>query len=503
MSRVPSRLLLLGALGLAVGVGCALLPERYALNVPVANLLWGGGIDAPSDAVIRQRLQVPQGFSVGLWADEVPNARMLRFTETGDLLVSQPRRGQVTLLERDADGDGRPDGRRVLLTDLDRPHGLALRGGWLYVAETGAVGRIRFDAATRTASGAFERIVPGLPAGGNHWTRTIGIGPDGALYVSLGSSCNVCVEDDPRRAAIVRYRLDGGGEEVVATGLRNAVGFDWHPDTQALWATDNGRDLLGDDFPPCELNEVRAGGFYGWPYANGDRVPDPDYGTGEAARVAASVPPAHDFRAHNAPLGMTFLRGSEVPAAYHHAALVALHGSWNRTRKDGYKVVSLHWQDDGRIDERDFLWGFLVDESVIGRPVDVAEGPDGAIYVSDDYAGAIWRVAYGTVLASEARSAPALARPADPGLDALPPAERTALAERGATLFRALACVGCHPAVAGTKGVSLIPLAQLRTRWTVERLVEFFAAPTPPMPAVDRPAADRRALAVHVLTHYP
>lgn len=501
--RVRIRWLVLGALGVALGVGCALLPERYALNAPVANLLWGGGIDAPSETVVQQRLQVPAGFSVALWADEVPNARMLRFTESGDLLVSQPRRGQVLLLERDADGNGLPDGRRVLLEGLDRPHGMALHDGWLYVAETGAVGRIRFDAATRTTTGTFERIVTGLPAGGNHWTRTIGVGPDGWLYVSIGSSCNVCVEEDARRAAIVRYRPDGSGEEVYATGLRNAVGFDWHPDTQELWATDNGRDLLGDDFPPCELNQVRVGGFYGWPFANGDNVPDPDYGAGQEARIAASIPPAHDFRAHNAPLGMTFLRRSQVPAAYHHAALVALHGSWNRTRKDGYEVVSLHWRPDGTIEERAFLSGFLADESVIGRPVDVAEGPDGALYVSDDYAGAIWRVAYGTVLAGEARSAPALARPADPGLEALPPAERAALAARGATLFRERNCGMCHPAVAGTKGVSLIPLAQLRTRWTVDTLVEFFAAPTPPMPAVDGPVADRRALAVHVLTHYP
>ncbi|MCW5891442.1 MAG: sorbosone dehydrogenase family protein [bacterium] len=497
-----SRLLVLGALGLAVGVGCALLPERYAMNVPVANLLWGGGIEAPSEAVVRRRLQVPPGFSVALWADEVPNARLLRVTETGDLLVSQPRRGQVTLLERDADGDGRADGRRVVLEGLDRPHGLALHDGWLWVAETGAVGRIRFDAATRATSGAFERVVTGLPAGGNHWTRTIGVGPDGWLYVSIGSSCNVCVEQDPRRAAIVRYRLDGSGEEIFASGLRNAVGFDWHPQTRQLWATDNGRDLLGDDFPPCELNQVRAGGFYGWPYANGARVPDPDYGRGEEARIAASIPPAHDFRAHNAPLGMTFVRGDGLPAAYRHAALAALHGSWNRTRKDGYKVVSLHWQDDGSIAERDFLWGFLADEDVIGRPVDVAEGADGALYVSDDYAGAIWRVAYGDAAAAPAPAAPAAAPPPDAGLEALPAAERTALAERGTTLFRDLGCATCHPA-AGARGTALIPLAHLRARWTVDRLVEFFAAPTPPMPAVDRPAAERRALAVHVLTQYP
>ncbi len=165
-----------------------------------------------------------------------------------------------------------------------------------------------------TTSGAFERVVTGLPGGGNHWTRTLRFGPDGWMYVSIGSSCNVCVEKDGRRAALMRFRPDGSGEEVFATGLRNSVGFDWRPEDGQIYATDNGRDLLGDDFPPCELNRVEKGGFYGWPVANGDRVPDPDFGKGQEARIAASIPPVHGFRAHNAPLGMTFLRSRGVPA---------------------------------------------------------------------------------------------------------------------------------------------------------------------------------------------
>jgi glucose/arabinose dehydrogenase len=229
------------------------------------------------------------------------------------------------------------------------------------------------------------------------------------MYVSIGSSCNVCEEEDGRRAAIVRYRPDGSGEEIHATGLRNAVGFDWQPGSGDLYATDNGRDLLGDDFPPCELNRVVPGGFYGWPFAHGDNRPDPDLGAGREARIAAAIPPSHGFRAHTAPLGITFVRGPGAPAWLRGAALVALHGSWNRTRKDGYAVVSLHWRPDGRIEERDFLWGFLEDEDVIGRPVDVAEGPDGAFYVSDDYAGAVYRVA--PLDAGAGADAPAAGRP--------------------------------------------------------------------------------------------
>jgi glucose/arabinose dehydrogenase len=271
------------------------------------------------------------------------------------------------------------------------------------VGETGTILRVPFDPGERRGfgvasgariSGEIERLVTDIPSGGNHWTRTLRFGPDGWLYLNVGSHCNVCWEEDPeRRAAMLRFRPDGTGEETFATGLRNTAGFDWHPETGELYGTDNGRDLLGDDFPPCELNKLVKGGFYGFPVANGDRVPDPDLGQGEAERIAGSTPPAHAFRAHNAPLGMTFVRSPSAPERYRGAALVALHGSWNRTRKDGYKVVSLHWQADGSIEERDFLTGFLDDENVIGRPADVVEGPDGALYVSDDYAGVIWRAA--------------------------------------------------------------------------------------------------------------
>ncbi|HEX9709519.1 MAG TPA: PQQ-dependent sugar dehydrogenase, partial [Candidatus Thermoplasmatota archaeon] len=381
MRRIGIGLLLLlvaafGSCALLLRLG--LLPERFAVNVPVLHALFGRGVEAPPPSVVGARFRVPEGFSVGLFAEGIPNARFLRPTPAGDLLVSQPRGGRVWLLEGDADGDGRADARQALLEGLNRPHGMDLHEGWLYVAEGDAVGRVRFDPGARRAEGPFERVVTGLPEGGNHWTRTLRFGPDGWMYVSVGSSCNGCLEQDPRRAALLRFRPDGSGEEIYATGLRNAVGFDWRPGTDELYATDNGRDLLGDDFPPCELDRVVQGGFYGWPFAHGDRVPDPDLGQGRDAEIAASIPPAHAFRAHNAPLGISFLRSPTAPPAYRGAALVALHGSWNRTRKDGYAVVSLHWRSDGSIEERDFLTGFLEDEDVIGRPVDVAEGPDGA-----------------------------------------------------------------------------------------------------------------------------
>jgi glucose/arabinose dehydrogenase len=395
------------ACGLLLGVvgACSwLLPERYAINAPIGHMLWGAGIEAPAAEVVDQRMRVPEGFELSLWAENVRGARVLRFTPTGDLLVSSPVQNSILLLERDSDGDGRSDGQRVLLEGLNHPYGVDLHEGKLYIGETGAISRVGFDPGLPASSGRpsgarltgdLEHIVSDLPAGGNHWTRSVRAGPDGWIYVHVGSSCNVCIEEDAtRRAALLRFRPDGSGEETFATGLRNSVGFDWQPSTGKLYATDNGRDMLGDNFPPCELNELTKGGFYGFPIANGDRVPDPDFGAGQEQRIEASIPPAHPFKAHNAPLGMNFVQGAGLPDSMRGAALVALHGSWNRTRKDGYKVVSLHWSDSGAIEERDFLTGFLVDEDVSGRPADVLQGPDGAIYVSDDYAGAIWKIRY-------------------------------------------------------------------------------------------------------------
>jgi glucose/arabinose dehydrogenase len=451
---------------------------------------------------VGARFRVPEGFSVGLFAEGIPNARFLRPTPAGDLLVSQPRSGRVWLLERDADGDGRADGRRPLLEGLARPHGMDLHAGWLYVAEGGAVGRVRFDPGARSTAGAFERVVTGLPEGGSHWTRTVRFGPDGWMYVSVGSSCNVCIEPDPRRAALLRFRPDGSGEEIHATGLRNAVGFDWRPGTDELFATDNGRDLLGDDFPPCELDRVVRGGFYGWPFANGDRVPDPDLGAGREAEIAASIPPAHAFRAHNAPLGITFLRSPAAPPAYRGAALVALHGSWNRTRKDGYAVVSLHWRADGGIEERDFLTGFLADDDVIGRPVDVAEGPDGAIYVSDDYAGAVYRVTYGAASHPAATPAQAAGEAPDP-LATLSSEERRLRGSRGRELFGRNDCAACHDPARATRGVVVKELRGLGGRYDVAGLAAFFDAPTPPMPVFALSPEEKRDLAVHLLGEYP
>jgi len=390
------RRILLALLGLVIA---GLIGAKWfvgAINVPlIAAEVGSKGLAA--------RLQVPVGFQFSVFASDVPNARVLRFTKMGDLLVSNPGNDRVLLLTRDQNGDGQYDSKKVLLDkkrvpDFKDPNGIDFyqdnrQQDWLYVAESESIGRIKFDHNKGEVIGKYERIITGLPGGGNHWKKTLRFGADGWLYVAMGSSCNVCVEKDKRRASIVRYQPDGSGEEIYATGLRNSEGFDWNVQGE-LYATDNGRDLLGDDFPPCELNRIVRAGFYGWPFTNGNKIKDPDYGANRDAEIASSLAPVHGFNAHNAPLGMTFIHHTNMPDEYRSAAFVALHGSWNRSKKDGYKVVSLHWQSDGKIIEKDFLSGFLKDDNVIGRPADVVEGTDGAIYISDDFAGAIYRVAY-------------------------------------------------------------------------------------------------------------
>ena len=479
-----------------IGACQLLLPERFAVNAPILNSLLGLGVDAPAEDAIRARIRVPEGLSPSLYAEGLGNARNLLFAPSGALLVSRPRSGDVIVLAPDGDGDGRSDATRPLISGLRRPYGLAFHGEWLYIAEGDAVGRVGFDAETTTTRGEFERLVTGIPSGGNHWSRNIHFGPDGWLYLSIGSSCNVCLEEDERRAAILRYRPDGSAEELFATGLRNAVDFDWQPGSGRLFATDNGRDLLGDDFPPCELDEVVEGGFYGWPFLNGDNVPDPDFGKHDDPRLALAIAPAHDFRAHNAPLGITFIRHPDAPAALRGAALVALHGSWNRRQKDGYKVVSLHWDESGRIEERDFMTGFLHDDDVIGRPAHVAEGPDAAIYVSDDYSGSIWRIAAGGAAAASATPH----MPASIETKAAQPV--AGASRRGAALYEQYDCASCHEAERAAPGVVVKPLQDIAARYSASELANLLETPPPPMPAFELGEPERLELAAYLRSRF-
>lgn len=460
----------------------------------ILNVMTGmGGPTTTADSV-QQRLQLPEGFKLQLYASDLPRARFLRFTPAGDLLVSRPHSGDIVLLRRDADGDGHPDQVVTLIDGLKRPLGMDIIDDWLYIAESNQVGRVRFDSASGTLAGAYEPLIQGFTDDGNHWSKTLRAGPDGMLYLAQGSTCNICEEADERRATMMRFAPDGSGGEIMATGLRNSVGFDWAPWSGDLYATDNGRDLLGDDFPPCELNHIETGQFYGWPYFNGANLPDPDMGPDPLADQRQPTAPAHDFQAHNAPLGITFVDDNGWPAGYERSALAALHGSWNRSTPDGYKVVSLHWTDSG-IEERDFLTGFNLDGDISGRPVDVAQGPDGALYISDDYAGAIYRVSYGEAVAAWDSSATATASK----LDARPPAwlanaDLAAMAERGAALYAQYSCRSCHE-----EGENPKVLEDLADRLGYDAVIEVLQAPQSPMPVYPLSESEQRELAVYLL----
>ncbi|GAB3094540.1 c-type cytochrome [Aestuariicella hydrocarbonica] len=465
----------------------------------VFNAIFGLGSKSPDAQTVETTLSVPQGFSLGQYATDLKAIRFMEFSSTGDLIVSQPRKGKVLLLKRDADQDGQNDGVSVLLDHLNRPHGLAFHQDWLYIAESDAIGRIPFNHQSGTLSGTYERIITGLTDNGNHWTKSIRI-KDGSLYVSMGSTCNVCEEKDPRRATIMRFDLDGNNGEIYASGLRNSVGLDFAPWDGQLYATDNGRDLLGDDYPVCELNKIEHGGFYGWPYINGFGDPDPDFGEQQKALQATAIDPAFGFRPHNAPLGIRFLSKMQRPADYERSALVALHGSWNRTQPDGYKVVSLHWDQDGNISSDDFLSGFETDGNIIGRPVDIAEGPDGCAYVSDDYAGTIYRVCYGieqdTLNTQNDRQAD------DPQWHALSPQARQQSAKQGEALYALHACSSCHQ-LNGEGNPEGKKLHALHSRYTLSSLSVYFLTPNPPMPQYDLTARQRHELAVYLLSQTP
>ncbi|MEH6912135.1 MAG: PQQ-dependent sugar dehydrogenase [Oceanicoccus sp.] len=461
-----------------------------AVNTPIP----GKEFDATT---VGTRIMVPEGFSIGLYAEKVENARLLTFTRSGDLLVANPNLDQIILLERDENGDGKADGRRVVINQLNGPNGMDFFDDWLYIAETDAIGRIKFDHKNGTTIGDYQRVVTGLQPGGNHWRKTLRFGDDGLMYVTMGSSCNVCEEEDERRGTMVRYNPDGSNEEIFARGLRNSAGFDWSPVDGKIYATDNGRDLLGDNFPYCELNKVEQGNHYGWPYANNDKVADPDFGKGNEAIIESSIAPAFNFQPHNAPLGITFIRGKSFPQEYHNVAIVALHGSWNRTDKDGYKVVTLHTGENNQIIEKDFLSGLLQGDNAIGRPADVAEGPDGAIYISDDYANVIYRVAYAEKQTEIALPTSISSFNASDTLAAIDPEKKSAMSAEGATLFAQFRCSTCHADSGGVK-----PLENIGGKYDLVTLAKFIERPNPPMPVYPLTDDQRAALSVFLIETY-
>ena len=343
-------------------------------------------------AALDGRLRVPPGFKVSFYAADIAGVRFMAIGPDGAVYASQPGRGRIVRLP-DANHDGAADSMSVVATGLNQPHGLAFHKGALYVANTDGVVRLTLD-ANGVATGA-PQYVNHYPSGGGHWTRTIVFGADSAMYVSVGSSCNLCVEQTPERAAVLRFNEDGSGKRVFAMGLRNAVGLAVNPQTGVLWASQNERDNLSpehENLPPEEINILVDGADYGWPYCYGDRVPNPEYN--DAARCAGTVPPALKLQAHSAPLGMSFLsRATTFPDDYRHDLLVAFHGSWNRDTPTGAKVIRVHVVNGKPTGNEDFITGWQqANGKRWGRPADVVVAADGSVLVSDDASGAIYRI---------------------------------------------------------------------------------------------------------------
>ncbi|MDH3257914.1 MAG: sorbosone dehydrogenase family protein [Deltaproteobacteria bacterium] len=339
-----------------------------------------------------EKIVLPPGFAITIFARNVPGARSMALGEKGTLFVGTRKAGKVYAIS-DTDGDNRADEVVTIASGLNMPNGVAFRKGALYVACLNRV--IRFDnIETRLKNPpAFQVLYDQLPRDRHHGWKFIRFGPDGYLYVPVGAPCNVCEKDDERYASILRMGPDGHGVEVFAAGVRNTVGFDWHPETGELWFTDNGRDWLGDDLPPDELNRAPVKGLhFGFPYCHGGDIPDPKFG--KKRRCEEFVPPEIKLGPHVASLGMRFYTGGMFPKKYRQQIFIAEHGSWNRSVPIGYRISLVELEGNRAVRYSVFAEGWLQGSRPFGRPVDVLVKADGSLLISDDLAGVIYRISY-------------------------------------------------------------------------------------------------------------
>jgi glucose/arabinose dehydrogenase len=331
-------------------------------------------------------LDLPDFLTVTVFAKGLSEPRDIAFSPGGTLLVSQPSAGTVVALP-DRNQDGRADETRAVLSGLNLPHGLAFSGSNLVVAEETRLVRYRWNENGLVA--AQEKILTDLPKGGRHFTRSVAIGPDNQVYVSVGSTCDTCVEKDSRIGVIVTD-LDGTAPRTFAAGLRNSVFITIKPGTGELWGAEMGRDFLGDDLPPDEINRLEDGKNYGWPFCYGNRIYDRKFGQQTPGFCAGTQPPVFEIPPHSAPLGLAFVDSPLFPDDWQGDLLVAYHGSWNRSVPTGYKVVRVKLGNGAALAE-DMVSGWYRDSEIWGRPVDLAFDAQGKLYLSDDRAGVIYR----------------------------------------------------------------------------------------------------------------
>lgn len=336
------------------------------------------------------QLMLPAGFSITVYAEGLKAARQMAVATNGILYVGSMRAGKVYAVQ-DLNADGKADKISIVAKGLRSPSGIAWRNGHLYIGSIGDILILRDIDNHLDNPPKPQLVTDAFPDNRHHGWKYLGFGPDGRLYVPVGAPCNICFSEEPIFAALHRYDLVTGKTRLIASGIRNTVGFTWHPQTGNLWFTDNGRDLMGDDVPPDELNVItKTGAHFGYPFVHGDAILDPKYGV----KNSKFVPPKLNMQAHSAALGLEFYTGKVFPKKYRGALFIAQHGSWNRAKKVGYQVIVVYMDGERIVGHEPFVSGWLKGEQNWGRPNDVLMLADGSLLISDDQAGRIYRVTY-------------------------------------------------------------------------------------------------------------
>lgn len=396
--KVNSGLFVIGcalALGLAFRVG-AQQPEQRQIERVEGYLATPKRVEFNESLV--QQLKLPPGFTISIFAKDLGNPRNLAIAPNGTVYVTRRQQSDVLAL-RDTNGDGRADGQRTVSSGHKQVNGITIDRNRLYFVTDTKLHAM--DLRSDGTEGNLQTLIDDIPDAGQHPNRTLAFGPDGMLYISVGSTCNACDEPNDEHATLLRARSDGSQRAIYASGLRNTIGFAWHPQTGELWGMDRGSDWRGNDLPPEELNRIQQGANYGWPFCWGDRQPDvylsgnPE-GMTKQEYCAKTQAPALTYTAHSAPLALVFYTANQFPPEYRGDAFVTMRGSWNRNPPAGYKVVRVRFQNGQPVAFEDFITGFLMNGGAeqFGRPVGLAIAPDGSLLFTDDTNGVIYRVSY-------------------------------------------------------------------------------------------------------------
>ena len=376
------KIILISLLSIAAIIGAAVFYLKQQVNIA-----W------EKSEIDLSTIKLPEGFKIEIFAEDVKNARSITRSPDGTIFVGTRGEGSVYAL-RDEDGDYKAEKRWTIATDLEMPNGVAVKDGDLYVAEYNRI--LRYDDIEKQLDNPPKPVVinEDYPSEKHHGWKFIDFGPDGKLYVPVGAPCNICESEEEIFNTITRINPDGSDLEIVQRGVRNTVGFTWHPSTKELWFTDNGRDWLGNDSPACELNHAPKDGMhFGYPYCHQGDIADPDFG--EKHSCSEFTPPAVKLGPHVAPLGLIFYTGTQFPEIYNNQLLIAEHGSWNRAEPIGYQLSLVSFDANGQPKEKSaFASGWLEDGEAWGRPVDLEQLPDGSVLVSDDFADVIYRIYY-------------------------------------------------------------------------------------------------------------